>query len=252
VERLVGWVKGAFFKPRKFLDESDLTAQLATWVTEVNTRTPSRATGKIPETLRQEELARLRPIKVLPENLALRLPVFIGPTAEVQFEGVRYSMPTGAMHVPGTLYLYEDRLRIVAGRHEATHRRRKKGDPALPLPEHRAEKLAALHGARAKLYEKRQQILELGTHAAELVTAIVHREGPRWNASVEALYLMLEEHSAEALRRAIERAVLAKKMSVEGVRAQLEAREDAADTTTSSPSSIPAKAKPRVSRKGAR
>src|SRR5262249_30190968 len=72
VERLVGWVKGSFFKHRKFQDDVDLAAQLAAWHVEVNNKTPSRATGVAPETRRQEELARLRPIKLFPERLALR------------------------------------------------------------------------------------------------------------------------------------------------------------------------------------
>jgi hypothetical protein len=163
VERLVGWVKGSFFKHRKFQDEADLRAQLAAWVVEVNTKTPSRATGVIPETRRREELARLRPIKVTPEKLALRIPVFVGPTAEVMFEGAPYSMPPEAAQVAGTLFVYEDLVRIVAGRFEATHRRRNKGEPPAPLPEHRAAKLAAVHGKRAKLYEKRQQVLNSAT-----------------------------------------------------------------------------------------
>jgi transposase len=50
VERLVGWAKSSFFKPRKFQDQADLEAQLAAWHVEVNTKTPSRATGVIPET----------------------------------------------------------------------------------------------------------------------------------------------------------------------------------------------------------
>ena len=118
-------------------------------------------------------------------------------------------------------FLYEDRLRIVAGRFEAEHRRRKKGDPEAPLPEHRNAKLAAVHGERAKLYEKREQILKLGKHALALLTAITHREGPRSKASVEALYALLVEHGDEAMRAAIERAVTANRSSVAGVRAQL-------------------------------
>ncbi|HLK40484.1 MAG TPA: IS21 family transposase [Polyangiaceae bacterium] len=105
VERLVGWVKSSFFKHRKFQDETDLQAQLAAWHVEANTKTPSRATGVIPETRRQEELARLRPIKVFPEKLALRVPIFVGPTAEVMFEGAPYSMPPEATHIAGTLFL---------------------------------------------------------------------------------------------------------------------------------------------------
>lgn len=221
VERLVGWVKGSFFKHRKFQDEADLRAQLAAWHVEVNTTTPSRATGVIPETRRQQELARLRPVKVFPEKLALRVPVFVGPTAEVMFEGVPYSMPPEATHVAGTLFLYEDRLRIVAGRFEAEHRRRSKGEPPAPLPEHRAAKIAAVHGTRAKLYEKRQQLLNLGSDALALLTEITHREPRLSRQRVEELYELLEQHGDEALRSAIAEAVQAERLTVAGVRRAL-------------------------------
>jgi hypothetical protein len=221
VERLVGWVKGSFFKHRKFQDDEDLRVQLAAWHVEVNTKTPSRATGEIPEKKRQEELPRLRPIKVFPENLALRLPVFVGPTAEVMFEGVPYTMPPEATLIAGTLFLGEDRLRIVAGRFEAVHRRRKKGEPPAPLPEHRAAKIAAVHGKRAKLYEKRQQILNIGPAALALLTEITHREPKLAGRRVEELYFLLEQHGDDAMREAIERTVEHGQLSVAGVRRRL-------------------------------
>jgi len=221
VERLVGWVKGSFFKHRKFQDETDLRAQLVAWLVEVNTKTPSRATGVVPETRRQEELARLRPVKVVPEKLALRFPVFVGPTAEVMFEGVPYSMPPRATHVAGTLFLFEDRVHIVAGRFEATHRRRSKGEPPAPLPEHRAAKIAAVHGARAKLYEKRQQVLNLGPGALALLTAITHAEPRRASRHVEDLYALLERHGDDTLHGAIDRAVERGQLTVAGVRRAL-------------------------------
>ena len=37
VENLVGWVKGSFFKQRRFLDRADLERQLRDWLTEANT-----------------------------------------------------------------------------------------------------------------------------------------------------------------------------------------------------------------------
>jgi transposase len=223
VERLVGWVKSSFFKPRKFLDEADLEAQLAAWHVEVNTKTPCRATGVIPEMRRQEELPRLRPVKVFPETLALRVPVFVGPTAEVMFEGVPYSMPPKATHVAGTLFLYEHHVRIVAGRFEVEHRRRSKGDPPAPLPEHRAQKIAAVHGARAKLYEKRQQVLNLGPAALALLTEITHREPRLSRRRVEELFALLEEHGDEALRAAITTTVRDGVLTVVGVRRALAA-----------------------------
>lgn len=221
VERLVGWVKGAFFKHRKFQDDADLRAQLAAWRLEVNTKTPSRATGVIPETRRQEELARLRPIKVFPEKLALRIPVFVGPTAEVVFEGAPYSMPPKATHVAGTIFLYEQRLHIVAGRFEAWHRRRGKNEPPEPLPEHRAAKIAAVHGARAKLYEKRQQLLNLGPDALTLLTELTHRQPKLASRRVEELYDLLDACGDGAMREAVGRAVRASELTVAGVRRAL-------------------------------
>jgi hypothetical protein len=222
VERFVGWVKGSFFKPRKFQDETDLEAQLAVWQHEVNTKTPSRATGMIPETKRQEELGRLRPVKVTPETLALRLPIVVGPTAEVVFEGVSYSMPPEATHVAGTLFLYEKRLRIIAGRFEAEHRRRTKGEPAAPRPEHRAAKIAAVHGRRAKLYAKRQQLLDLGAAALALLTELTHREPRLASRRVEELYALLEQRGDAAMREAIDAAVHAETLSVAVVRRALD------------------------------
>ncbi|MFO0711077.1 MAG: hypothetical protein U0353_14615 [Sandaracinus sp.] len=210
VEHLVKWVKNTFFKYRKFVDERDLETQLAAWVHEANFETKSRATNEIPETLRQRELPRLRPVKLTPETLALRVPVFVGPTAEVMFEGRAYSMPPEAVHVPGTAFVYEDRIRFVAGRFEAEHARGKAGDPPASLPEHRAAKIGAVHGRRAKLYEKREQLLHLGAPALELITALVHRDHKQGNAHVERLHDLLEAHGEAAMRRALDRIVLKK------------------------------------------
>jgi hypothetical protein len=221
VERLVGWVKGAFFKPRKFQDEADLQEQLDAWLLDVNERTPNRATKVIPETRRREELARLRPIKVYPEKLAIRVPIMVGPTAEVMFEGMPYSMPPKATHVAGTAFVYEDRIDIIAGRFRAEHRRRQPGEPPEPLPEHRAAKVAAVHGKRAKLYEKRQQVLNLGAPALALLTHITHREPRQSSRRVEQLYDLLEQHGDAAMRVAVEAAVTQNVLSVAGVRRAL-------------------------------
>lgn len=80
VENLVGWVKGSFFKQRRFFDREDLLRQLAEWHHEVNDLRPCRATGVIPTVRLAEEKPRLRPLKVKPEDLALRVPVTVGPT----------------------------------------------------------------------------------------------------------------------------------------------------------------------------
>ena len=124
VENLVGFVKGSFFKVRRFQDPEDLKQQLGEWHREVKEERPCRATGVIPAVRLAEEAPRLRPLKVRPEELALRIPVYVGPTGTVVHDGHAYSMPPEAISMPGTLYLYAERVRIVAGRQEVRHPRK--------------------------------------------------------------------------------------------------------------------------------
>jgi transposase len=222
VEQLVKWVKNSFFKWRKFIDEEDLETQLAGWVREVNFETPNRATAVFPETRRREELERLRPVRVLPDELALRVPIFVGMTAEVMFEGIPYSMPPSAANVPGTAFVYANRIRFVAGRHEVEHARRKQGDPPATLPEHRAQKLAAVHEGRSRNYEMREQVLRLGDDALTLLTAIVHRSPQRAHESIAVLHALLGEHGEGAMRDALAHATAAGELTARAVREFLE------------------------------
>src|SRR5215472_11359856 len=189
VENLVGFVKSSFFKVRRFHDHEDLERQLIEWHREVNQERPCRATGVIPAVRLAEEAQRLRPLKVRPEDLALRIPVYVGPTGTVLHDGHAYSMPPEAISMPATLYLYAQRVRIVAGRNEA---------------EHRAAMISAVSGKRGKRYLKRQQLLELGEPALLYLTEIVHRRPREWFADVDRLHQLLQSHGPEILRRAIE------------------------------------------------
>lgn len=204
VENLVGWVKGSFFKQRRFLDEEDLRRQLAEWHDEVNLERPSRATGVAPAARIAEERARLRPLKVKPEDLALRFPVMVGPTAMVVHEGRTYSMPPEAIGIAGTLYLYRDRVRILAGRFEALHPRQVEPGARSTLPEHRAQLVAAVSGRRAKRYLEREHLLALGRPALEYLTELTHRRPRLWVRDVHQLHELLQQHGADTLRAAFD------------------------------------------------
>jgi transposase len=204
VENLVGFVKNSFFKVRRFRDRDELAAQLAEWHTEVNDQRPNRATGKIPALLLAEETPRLRPLKVAPEDLALRIPIYVGPTGVVVHDGHPYSMPPGAMGIPGTLYLYRHRVRIVAGAHESTHRRIFEAGQGSMLSEHRAAMVAAVSGKRGKRYLKRQQILDLGPVALDYLTEIVHRRPKQWIQDVDRLHDILLTRGPQVLTQAME------------------------------------------------
>jgi transposase len=204
VENLVGFVKSSFFKVRRFHDEEDLRQQLRDWHREVNEERPCRATGIIPALRRAEEAPRLRALKVQPEELALRIPVYVGPTGTVLHDGHAYSMPPEAISIPATLYLYAQRVRIVAGRYEAEHPRKFSGQEGSSLPEHRAAMVAAVSGKRGKRYLKRQQLLELGEPAIRYLTEIVHRRPRQWFEDVDRLHQILQSHGPDVLRHAME------------------------------------------------
>jgi transposase len=204
VENLVGFVKSSFFKVRRFHDEEDLRQQLRDWHREVNEERPCRATAIIPSLRLVEEARRLRALKVPPEQLALRIPVYVGPTGTVLHDGHAYSMPPEVISMPATLYLYTDRVRIVAGSREAVHPRKFAPHENSTLAEHRAALVAAVSGKRGKRYLKRQQLLDLGEPVFRYLTEIVHGRPKEWIGEVDRLYEILQKHGPEVLLRGVE------------------------------------------------
>jgi transposase len=205
IENVVGWVKGSFFKQRRFLDHDDLAQQLRVWLEEINRVRPCRATGVPPLVRLAEERPRLRPLKITPADLALRIPVSVTPTGDVLHDTHTYSMPPDAIGLPGTLYLYRDRVRIVAGRFSAEHPRLWQADERSTLPEHRAQAVAAVSGKRARRYLQRQHLLELGAAAHAYLTELIHRRPRTWVPEVERLHQLLEIHGEQSLRAAFAR-----------------------------------------------
>ena len=212
VENLVGFVKNSFFKVRRFHDRADLDRQLAEWLVEVNEVRPSRATGVPPKDLIAAERTRLRPLAMPAAEYALKVPVLVGPTARVSYDGALYSMSPKTIGWNATLHLYTDRVRIVAGSQMAEHPRQHKGGESVHS-EHRAEMLSLVSGERAKRYFKREQILGLGGDAEALLTEIVHRHPRSWYGEVEILFDLLESFGHERLRNALRVAVQQQKFA---------------------------------------
>lgn len=221
VENLVGWVKGSFFKVRRFQDRADLEAQLEAWHHEANHERPSRATGVPPAARMATERARLRPIKVPPAELAVRIPFRVGPTARVELDGRQYSMTPESAGMTGTAWLYPDTVRLVAGCHVAHHARVAEPGGRSILPEHRAARLAATAGRRGKQYLKRQDVFEVGEIALMLIDEIVHRRPKSWYADVDLLHDLLQVHGPGLLRLAMHGAVAARRYSGQAVADEL-------------------------------
>lgn len=206
-ENLVGWVKGSFFKVRRFLDHEDLLVQFHDWHHEVNEVRPSRATNETPQSRMATERDRLRCLPIPPAEYALRFPIVVGPTGLVHHDGYDYAMPPEAIGFHGTLSLLPDKVRVVAGRYSSEHSRIPEVGRTSYLPEIRSAMLAKISGERGRLYFKRQQILDLGDEAMDFLTEIVHRLPRTWRGEVEKLYDLLQDHGPARLLAAIRMAV---------------------------------------------
>jgi transposase len=227
VENLVGWVKRSFFRARRFTDVAhDLPRQLLEWLTTANEERPSRATKQIPAQRLTAERARMKSLAVAPAEYGLRYPVHVGPTALVEFQGIRYAMPAGACGIPATLSLYPDRVRIVTGggRFEATHPRFPRVGTTSYLEGQRAEQLAAVAGARKRLYFMRERILELGPIGESYLTELIHARPLTWKGDVERLFMLLEEIGEARFLRVLQRALFQHLYGAEYV-VQIAARE---------------------------
>ena len=206
VENLVGFVKNGFFKQRRFHDRADMEDQLRQWLNEINNVRPSRATGVSPAIRIEEERRRLRGLVMPANEYALRFPIFVGPTAMVEFQGVGYSMDPKSTGIAGTIFVFSNKVRIVAGKFQAEHPRFPQNGQSSVLAQHRAQMLASVTGARARSYYQRQQIFELGNDAVEFLTELVHRRSYTWKADVEKLHALLQEHGEKVLLNAIRNA----------------------------------------------
>lgn len=210
VENLVGWVKRSFLRARRFADlEHDLPQQLLEWLVVVNEERLDRATKVIPAERLTAERERMKPLAVPAAEYSLRFPVQVGPTALVEFQGIRYAMPAGACGIPATLHLYPDRVRIATagGRFEATHPRFPKTGATSYLPGQPADQLAAVAGARKRLYFMRERILELGPIGEGYLTELIHARPFTWKGDVERLFMLLEELGEARFLKLLQRAL---------------------------------------------
>jgi len=98
--------------------------RLREWLLDANTSRPSRATGVPPSARITEDRARLRPLKVAPADLALRIPVSVSPTGVVMHDGHPYSMPPDAIGLPGTWSEFSELAPVDPPRHQLIRSKR--------------------------------------------------------------------------------------------------------------------------------
>ena len=207
VENLVGWVKGSFFKQRRFLDREDLERQLREWLTEANTIRPSRATGVPPATRIAEERARLRPLKVAPSGSGAADP---GECQSDRRGDARRPSLLDAARTRSACRARCISIAIACGSSPAASVPTMRGNSsrarARSCPSIAPQRVAAVSGKRARRYLQRQHLLDLGRRRrCAYLTELTHRRPRTWIHEVERLHALLQTHGDAALRTAFER-----------------------------------------------
>jgi hypothetical protein len=152
-----------------------------------------------------KERERLSALAIPAQEYPLRIAVTVRTTGFVEYERIRYSMPPATIGIPGTLFLYPDRVRIVTrDGTQVDHPRHPVVGRTSYRSEDRVARLAAVHGERAKFYQKREEIFELGPPAEHLVTEWVHHPRMNWKGQVEQLHDLLLVHGPQRTLAAIE------------------------------------------------
>ena len=176
VERMIQYLRHAFFAARRFTSIDDLNAQLAQWIADTAHQrpVPGDPTGRRVADALEEERPRLLPLPEHPFACDLVRAVVSGKTPYLRFDGNDYSIPHALIRRPLTLVASETELRILHGTTEvARHPRSYDRGQRIEVEAH----LAALTAAKRRAHELRgrDRLRQACPHADAFLDALARR-----------------------------------------------------------------------------
>ncbi|HYU21240.1 MAG TPA: IS21 family transposase [Chloroflexota bacterium] len=202
VESLVKWVKGNFLSGRDFADDTDLAQQATAWQAQANAR-PSSATGRPPNDLLAEEVAKGGELPARAHDYGFLYPGRVNRESLVAVLGNQYSVPVNQVNAPVTVRVHPERIVIwrdntLLARHDrAPNGARRR----VVTPEHFAPLFGRKPRAQVMLY--REALLDLGELAQRYVSELSRRKCDRLRQEVLSLYALLQAYGADALQAAM-------------------------------------------------
>jgi transposase len=202
VERMIGFLRHAFFAARSFTSVTDLNAQLTRWIVDVaHARpVPDRREQRVAAALTQEQ-AQLLPLPEHPFPCALVRAVSSGKTPYLRFDGNDYSIPHTLVRRPLTLVASEHVVRLLDGATEvARHPRSYDRQQRLEDDAH----LAALVAEKRRAHDLRgrDRLRHACPQAEAFFAALAVRGHPLARETTRLLHL-LNQVGAAALDAAL-------------------------------------------------
>jgi hypothetical protein len=206
VERAIGYARTAFFAARKWRDLDDLNAQADAFCTgqAAQRRCPEDAAISVGQAFELERPALL----ALPENpfdTDERVPVDVGKTPYVRFDGNDYSVPHTAVRKTLVVVASPEVVRILDGNEViASHPRSYDRRQQVEDPRH----IAGLVDDKRKARRHRgiDRLRHAAPSSAALLAAIAER-GSNLGGTTARLLRLLDQHGARELEAAISEAL---------------------------------------------
>src|SRR2546425_2931807 len=203
VERMIQYLRHAFFAARRFASIDDLNAQLAQWIADTAHQRPVPADppGRRVSDALDEERPCLLPLPAHPFSCDLVRAVSSGKTPYLRFDSNDYSIPHTLIRRPLTLVASEHQVRILDGPTEvAGHARTYDRGQRIETEAHLAGLTAAKR--RAQELPRRDRLGQAGPHAATFLDALARR-GERLAHHTTLLLRLLDEYDPGELDAAL-------------------------------------------------
>jgi len=202
VENAVGYFKKNFLAGLQLSSLEALNAAARQWLDQVANVRVHGETHQKPQDLFELEKPKLRPLTLLPYDLATVSTVSVSRRCRVSLDTNRYSLPPRYANTTLTLKAYPDRLCLY---HQdqlvAEHPRSYERHQDFEKPEHVQELLSQRRQARAQQLLTR--FLALSPHAAEYYQRLEEKRGnPRHH--VQKIVALSEIYGVEKVQRALE------------------------------------------------
>ena len=222
VEKAVHYVKQNFLAGLELASLEAINAAARQWLDQVANLRVHGETHQVPQELFDQERTQLRPLTVLPYDLATLHTVLASRRCRVTFETNRYSVPPAWAGKSLTLKVTPDRLSLYhQDRLVAEHGRSYDRHLDCECAEHVAELLAQRRQARAQQLLPR--FLALSPKAAEYYRRLEEKRGnPRHH--VQKIVALSEIYGVEKVQRALEDAWAYQAFSCEYIANLLEQR----------------------------
>jgi transposase len=244
VERMIQYLRHAFFAARPFTSLADLNTQLAQWIAETAHQRPvpdDPSRRRVADAL-DEERGRLLPLPEHAFACDLVRTLVSGKTPYLRFDGNDYSIPHPLIRRPLTLVASEAAVRILDGTAEiACHPRSYDRGQRIEVEAH----LAALTAAKRRAHDLRgrARLRQACPHADAFLDALARR-GERLAPHTLALLRLLDQYDAGDLDAALAEAVARDALSAWAIAHRLDQRARARHTPPPVP--ILVSADPRV------